>query len=178
MPANDPSSFDANTDTVVLPLSWRTVSLWLENILKNNNDNGKHETHSKFNNQKSALLFMHSEQRVAMDPEVLEEFDRFLVGYKKLENKWRRDEILSPLAGKRPLPYAVYTKICEVAMRQYTSNNIDSYQLYCVLAWNLCTRSVTTGELKYGHLRWRDDCLVVCMSGDKVNQDGKNSFET
>lgn len=161
-----------------MPLSVEVILAYFEDTLKKNQDNNIHQTFSKFNNHKSAICYLHKINKTPLDAETEAEMSNFLNGYKKLENDWRLDDVIQPLPGKRPLPYAAYKMMCEKALiSSNATNNKDNYHLYTILAWNLATRSVSTGRLKYRHFRANGDHLVVSMSGAKNNQDGARSFE-
>jgi aspartyl/asparaginyl beta-hydroxylase (cupin superfamily) len=141
-----------------------------------NNKNNNHQSKSKFNNFKSALIYLHDTRKVPMSQETSDELFLFIDGYSRFENDMRVSGELKPTPGKNPLPFEVYTRLCEIAI-QCSSAEKDSYHLYNVLGWNLCTRSINTGKLKYSHIRWMGDRAMVSICGGKTNQLGMYSFE-
>jgi hypothetical protein len=121
-------------------------------------------------------MYLHEQNRVDMDPDTLKEMFVFLDGYAKSENDWRISGTIRATAGKFPLPFEAHIALCKVAMK-YFANGKDNYHLYSTLGWNLSTRSVNTGQLQYGHMRWSGDCIKMNICGGKTNQDGLQSFE-
>lgn len=173
----NPDAVDSDDDNKIhLPVMWRDLEPYLEEIIISNEERGEHQSTSKFNNIKSALMYLHEQNRVPMDPETLQELFVFLDGYSKSENDWRVSGVIKATAGKFALPFEAHVALCKIAIKYY-SNGKDSYHLYSTLGWNLATRSVNTGQLKYGHMRWSGDCIKVNICGGKTNQDGLQSFE-
>jgi hypothetical protein len=173
----NPDAMSLEDDNEIeLPIMWCDIEPYFEEIITSNEENGEHQSTSKFNNIKSAIMYLHEQARVAMDPDTLREMYVFLDGYTKSENDWRVSGVIKATPGKFPLPFEAHVALCKIAIKYFSSGK-DSYHLYSTLGWNLSTRSVNTGQLKYGHMRWSGDCIKMNICGGKTNQDGLQSFE-
>jgi hypothetical protein len=170
-----PSLLSETDGALILPLQWMHLKEFFNDFI-NGNEN-QYLSYSTINGMKSAIIYLHSSRNVTMDEEVDRQLLQFVKGYKKTETDWRRENKISPQAGKRPMPFEGFQLLCTLAMKE-ASFGRENYHLYCTLTFPLGHRNISTGELKYSFLCWENDCCRVTLPGAKNNQDGSIEMRT
>ena len=72
-------------------------------------------------------------------------------------------------AGKVPLTYNVYEKLCRISLNLPDGGFTH---LFLILTWNLMCRSKSTETIRFGHLSCEDDAIGVTFYKTKKEQEG------
>lgn len=120
----------------------------------------------------SALGFLYQENGVPnASAQIRGQFKKGVSGLKRTNAERRNNGELPALEGKAPLTFDGYSLIVEYALEETHSAS----WLYTLLCWNLISRSSNVGNLKFQHICWQEDAMVIYFPKTKTDQEGLNS---
>lgn len=99
-------------------------------------------------------------------------FKKSSSGLKRTEAEMRNNGELPAIEGKAPLTVDGYKLIAEVALNEKSTFS----WAYTLLAWNLISRCANIASMKYEHICWQHDCLVVVFPKTKTDQEGTSNL--
>lgn len=83
----------------------------------------------------------------------------------------KQDGDIAVFEGKRHLTYQQYTKIVHFSLSNCTDFNLMTFaHAYITLCWNLMARTNNVALLKFEHISWENDALIVTLPKHKGDQ--------
>ncbi|KAH9141604.1 hypothetical protein AeRB84_014234, partial [Aphanomyces euteiches] len=102
----------------------------------------------------------------------------FSSGYKREIAQAKEDGTMRHSEGKSAISWTGYEFLCMKALlnddREHSS--LLSMHPFLVFCWNLMARSVSTASIRFEHVTWEGDCLIVQFERSKNDQEGNFSF--
>ena len=97
----------------------------------------------------------------------------FMAGYKRRV----ADAKATLTEGKQPFTFDNYHLIAGKALKESEEPSIIHFaHLYLILCWNLMARSCSVATIKYNHITWMNDSLLITLPRHKGDQEGANSY--
>ncbi|KAH9150902.1 hypothetical protein AeRB84_006361, partial [Aphanomyces euteiches] len=98
----------------------------------------------------------------------------FTKGYKKRVAQLKEEGEIAMVEGKTPMSKEGYVYLGEKAVRQDVK--VEQYSgMHCflLLSWNLMARAVSVASVRYDHITWEGDAMVIKFGRMKNDQEGK-----
>jgi hypothetical protein len=107
---------------------------------------------------------------------VLGEFKTFFAGYKRTVADLKLKGEMEIKEGKSPFSFTAYQFLAEKSF----SNAEDSLKIFAhiflLLCWNLIARCISVSGIRYEHVFWKDDALVIIFAKHKGDQEGDSAL--
>jgi hypothetical protein len=133
----------------------------------------KFKSTSTYEKARSAIVFLHKEANIEMDPEIRQRLCNFMSGLKRKVQDEKKRTGVSLMEGKRKMSFQVYEKICELMVSSPDANEFA--HCFLVLEWNLMARSENVVDSHVENIYFDNDCLVFQFAKTKCDQTGKNA---
>ncbi|KAH9093064.1 hypothetical protein Ae201684P_008728 [Aphanomyces euteiches] len=118
------------------------------------------KSYSSVNACKSAIKYLHQEADYAC-------------GYKRKVAQLKDSGKMSVNEGKRPITTQGFLYLAHMAMTYEKDRSLSTIvHPFLIFCWNLMARSVSVGSIRYDHLCWEGDALVVRFAFTKNDQEG------
>jgi hypothetical protein len=125
---------------------------------------------------KSALKWYYKEHKCMMSPEVNQELDTLLKGYKRRVSDLKLNGKMPVFEGKYHLPFQGYLTLSKLLFRSERSDEQLFAWPFLVLQWNLIARTATVSSMMMEHIGWEGDSLLISTPKHKGDQEGANCF--
>ena len=147
------------------------VQVFKAYILSLKLDNGKSIGKSALKSHRTALynLFRAHDWRYTEDQKA--QLKKFFTGSVRLRAMAQTAGKEKLEKGKQPLSYSVYVLVSRELLKSRLAGDVFT-RSYLVMTWNLMCRSRNTSTIRYSHIEWRDDALVIFFSQTKTDQTG------
>lgn len=101
----------------------------------------------------------------------------FIQGHKRMVARAKEGGLLAMFEGKRPITFAGYVRLAQKSLAQQSGRVGSLYpHLFTLLCWNLFSRSNNVASLKFHHIEWKEDALVITLPRHKGDQEGAHVF--
>lgn len=124
------------------------------------------------NSHRSALFNLFRDYGIQFSVSQEKSLKEYFKGLKREMARSRGQSHARIETGKDPLQFKDLKIICSQLLRSGDREAIFAH-LFLLLTWNLMCRSSNTVQLRYNHMRWKDDCLAVLFSHSKTDQGGE-----
>ena len=165
MKSNHPASCN---ETGVFCLERVTTQQICEFIAKSSMKDGKLLSYSTPESNHSAILNMYRSLKIRCPEDFNQEWLEYSKGFR---NKVAENISLGTqaTAGSDKLTFEQYRILSTLAVKSSTFYAHG----FLTLAWNLMSRAGSTGNIKFSHLRWDNDHLIVVIPKHKGDRSGK-----
>lgn len=165
MKINHPSSCN---EAGVFCLERVTTPQICEFISKSSLKDGKLLSYSTPESNHSAILDLYRASKIRCPGNFNQEWLEYSKGYR---NKVAENISLGmqPTAGSDKLTIEQYRTLSMLAVKSSTFYAHG----FLILAWNLMSRAGSTGNIKFQHIRWDNDHLIVVIPKHKGDRSGK-----
>jgi hypothetical protein len=132
----------------------------MEYIISLKKKNGMRIGYSQNNTSQTAVRHLFREYNVPYLPLLKEELCILFKGLKRQIASDVQDGIIDIRIGKDPFEFSIYKILIEMLP---TSGSKDCSFAHCelVLSWNLMSRVSNGLGMKFGHLEWENDSMVI-----------------
>ncbi|KAH9132716.1 hypothetical protein AeRB84_020987 [Aphanomyces euteiches] len=167
-------------DVIQLPLKTSTCKSFLASVTvkrKRGDASGKTNipnSYSTVNGYINAIKFLHKEGKVEIPKDLDDMLKAFANGYKRQVAKFKENGTMSMQEGKIPLTTEAYRFLAEKALS--SSKYGAPVHCFLVLSWNLMTRAESTASIRFDHISWQGDALVIKIGRTKNDQEGKMAW--
>ncbi|KAF0704051.1 hypothetical protein AaE_015130 [Aphanomyces astaci] len=118
---------------------------------------------------------MHKESNVRVSDELETLLADFACGYKRKVAQLKDSGDMAIGEGKRQMTFDGYCFLVAKALGSEAKHNLSTMvHPFLLLCWNLIARSASVAAIRYDHLAWEGDALVVQYAFTKSDQVGKN----
>ncbi|KAF0734556.1 hypothetical protein Ae201684_008798 [Aphanomyces euteiches] len=134
----------------------------------------RHNSFSTINGYRNAIKFLYKERNLIASKEVDETLSDCTKGYKKRVAQLKEEGKIAMVEGKTPMSKEGYVYLAEKAVRQDVK--VEQYSgMHCflLLSWNLMARAVSVASVRYDHITWEGDAMVIKFGRMKNDQEGK-----
>ncbi|KAF0737562.1 hypothetical protein Ae201684_006717 [Aphanomyces euteiches] len=134
----------------------------------------RHNSFSTINGYRNAIKFLYKERNLIASKEVDETLSDFTKGYKKRVAQLKEEGEIAMVEGKTPMSKEGYVYLGEKAVRQDVK--VEQYSgMHCflLLSWNLMARALSVASVRYDHITWEGDAMVIKFGRMKNDQEGK-----
>ena len=133
---------------------------------------------------RSALVYLHSQTKQTLDEKLNVELDTLLNGYEKTICALQKEGKVKPNEGKMHLKWDGYDMLAEKFFKKSPPPGAKGYSWsttvfawsFCVLMWNLMSRSESVDSLMMEHVDWDGDALTIEEQGHKGDQTGECKY--
>jgi hypothetical protein len=102
---------------------------------------------------------------------------QFMSGYKRTVATAKQTGEMKLTEGKRPFSFANFEMLCSRSLQESQETSVMRYaHLYLILCWNLMARSCSVSAIKYDHITWINDSLLITLPRHKGDQEGANCY--
>jgi hypothetical protein len=140
----------------------------------------KHKTKplafSSVRQYKSALVWHYKEKRVTMEPEVNQQMETLLNGYKRKVSDMKLQGKMPVFEGKYHLTFEGYCVLARLLLTSEPFNQMLFGWPYLILQWNLIARTNTVSSMMMEHIGWEADALLISTPKHKGDQEGVKCF--
>jgi hypothetical protein len=125
---------------------------------------------------KSALVWYYKEHKLIMEPEVNQQLETLLNGYKRRVSDFKLDGKMPVFEGKYHLTFEGYRVLASLLMKSEPFNQMLFGWPYLILQWNLIARTATVSSMMMEHIGWEADALLITTPKHKGDQEGVKCF--
>jgi hypothetical protein len=86
-----------------------------------------------------------------------------LTGYGRDLQQHKQDGDIEFKEGKDPFSFADYRQLCKLAWAEIDTTQRMFAASYATMLWNIGARNHSVGHMKYSHIFWEGDCLVILI---------------
>ena len=108
------------------------------------------------------------------DPEVNQELDTLLSGYKRRVSDLKLDGKMPVFEGEYHLPLQGYLTLSKLLFRCDRSDEQLFAWPFLVLQWNLSARTATVSSMMMEHIGWEGGSLLISTPKHKGDHEGVN----
>ncbi|KAH9125297.1 hypothetical protein AeMF1_004059 [Aphanomyces euteiches] len=131
------------------------------------------KSYSSVNACKSAIKYLHREAGVDVPEKLNRLLADYACGYKRKVAQLKDSGEMSVNEGKRPITTQGFLYLAHMAMTYEKDRSLSTIvHPFLIFCWNLMARSVSVGSIRYDHLCWEGDALVVRFAFTKNDQEG------
>lgn len=171
-------------ESIILPLSVSVLTEFMGFVSKKVDPATKvHYDPPKFNSvahvqgYRSAIIDLYKQRGLDAPELTKSKMTEFVSGYKRKVAQLKEDGELPMMEGKSPMSNTGYNFLALKALIQPEDFNVSIFShFFLELCWNLMARSVSVANIRYDHIGWDVDALVINLGKTKGDQEGKNSF--
>jgi hypothetical protein len=137
---------------------------------------GTYKAVSTLGGYRSAIAALYKEARIShLFPS--DAVTSFMAGYKRTIADEKQEGNMNMFEGKRPVYLETFRKLVMYTFAPgYDMSQYLIHTLFMLLCWNLMTRSINVGRMKYNHISWSGDALVITLPKSKTDQEGENHY--
>ncbi|KAH9162981.1 hypothetical protein LEN26_000713 [Aphanomyces euteiches] len=140
-----------------------------------NNDRTVFKSYSSINACKSAIKYLHHEAGVEVPDKLSRLLSDYACGYKRKVAQLKDSGEMSINEGKRPITTQGFQCLAHMAMTYEKDHSLSTIvHPFLIFCWNLMARSASVGSIRYDHMTWEGDALVVRFAFTKNDQEGMN----
>jgi hypothetical protein len=125
---------------------------------------------------KSALKWHYKEKKLIMDPDMNQQLETLLNGYKRKVSDLKLEGKMSVFEGKYHLSFQGYCVLAKQLLTSEVFNHMLFGWPYLVLQWNLIARTNTIASMMMEHISWEGDALLISTPKHKGDQEGVKCF--
>ncbi|ETV73046.1 hypothetical protein H257_12083 [Aphanomyces astaci] len=170
-------------ETIMLPLPENVCKMYLSYVSVKRDKQGNEllprtfNTASTVNGYKSAIKFLYKESSMEVSSEVDSTLSAFSDGYKRHVAQMKQNGTMSINEGKSPVSFSGFVFLAAKALGNVSVHN-QYLNVHCFLlfSWNLMARAASVGSIRYDHISWNGDAMVVKFGLMKNDQEGKTCF--
>ncbi|KAH9112692.1 hypothetical protein AeMF1_013012 [Aphanomyces euteiches] len=165
---------------IKLPLSPRICKMFLahESIKVTASDGktgSKYKSKAAINGCRSAIVNLHKESKVKIPDDLNSVLSDYMSGYKRMIAELKEEGEMPLHEGKEPIAVDGYRYLAQKALDgERDKKGRRTVHLFLLLCWNLIARTATVGSLRYGHVTWEGDAMVIRYGRMKNDQEGNN----
>jgi hypothetical protein len=171
-------------ETITLPLTVDVltefmgfVSKKVDPVTKVHYDPPKFNSVAHVQGYRSAIIDLYKSRNLPAPELNKTKMSEFVSGYKRKIAQLKEDGELPMMEGKSPMSNTGYNFLALKALTQEEDFNVSTFShFFLLLCWNLMARSVSVANIRYEHISWDVDALVINLGKTKGDQEGKNSF--
>jgi hypothetical protein len=131
---------------------------------------------SSVRSYKSALVWYYKEHKLIIQPDVDQELETLLTGYKRRVSDFKLDGKMPVFEGKYHLTFDGYRVLAARLMQSEPFNQMLFGWPYLILQWNLIARTATISSMMMEHIGWEADALLITTPKHKGDQEGVKCF--
>ena len=133
---------------------------------------------------RSALVDMYRTKSKKLDPKLDMELNSMLDGYEKAICELKQRGRMQINEGKRHLKWSGYGLLVQKFMKKTPTEGENGRSwstilfgwAFCVIMWNLMSRTDSVDSLMLQHIDWDGDALIIEEQGHKGDQTGENKY--
>lgn len=125
---------------------------------------------------KSALVWYYKEKKVIMEPEVNQQLETLLDGYKRKVSDLKLQGKMPVFEGKYHLTFEGYIVLARLLFASEPFNQMLFGWPYLILQWNLLARTNTVSVMMMEHIGWEADALLISTPKHKGDQEGVKCY--
>jgi hypothetical protein len=125
---------------------------------------------------KSALVWYYKENKLIIQPDVDQELETLLNGYKRRVSDFKLDGKMAVFEGKYHLTFDGYCMLATRLMKSEPFNQMLFGWPFLILQWNLIARTATISSMMMEHIGWEADALLITTPKHKGDQEGVKCF--
>ena len=130
---------------------------------------------SSVRSYKSALVWWYKEHKLIIQPDVNQELETLLTGYKRRLSDFKLDGKMPVFEGKYHLTFDGYRVLATQLLKAEFNQMLFGWP-YLVLQWNLIARTATVSSMMMEHIGWEADALLITTPKHKGDQEGVKCF--
>jgi hypothetical protein len=140
---------------------------------KRKGDNNSFQNVSGF---KSAITHDWSSKKFKPKEEVVAEFKIFFAGYKRTVADLKQKGEMEIKEGKSPFSFAAYLFLAEKSFIHAVDNLRIFAHIFLILCWNLIARCISVSAIRYEHVFWKEDAMIIIFAKHKGDVEGENAL--
>jgi hypothetical protein len=131
---------------------------------------------SSVRSYKSALVWYYKEHKFIIQPDVDQELEKLLNGYKRRVSDFKLDGKMPVFEGKYHLTFEGFRVLAARLMESEPFNQMLFGWPFLILQWNLIARTATVSSMMMEHIGWEADALLITTPKHKGDQEGVKCF--
>ncbi|KAH9186568.1 hypothetical protein AeNC1_011456 [Aphanomyces euteiches] len=132
----------------------------------------KYNSFSTINGCLSAIQHLYSEDGIQVSSELKDMMTKYSHGYRRHIANLKQSGEMSLVEGKSPMSVAGYRFLAKKAISAQNDFGLACFaHTFLVLCWNLMARSTSTASIRYQHITWRGDALIIEYGLSKSDQE-------
>jgi hypothetical protein len=135
---------------------------------KSGKKNDQFKSFSTQDGYRSALVNLFKENKYPVPQFFNGKLKDYFKGYRNQIADLKLNGELKAFEGKSVLSQTQYKTLCNLSF----CCNSYMMHLFLVISWNLMTRSKSTTNIHFDHMKWYNDCIAFNIPKDKAHQSG------
>ncbi|KAH9114255.1 hypothetical protein AeMF1_011636, partial [Aphanomyces euteiches] len=165
---------------IKLPLEIEICKAFLASVTKKKaaaNGKAAPNSFSTVNGYINAIKFLYRERKISLAPDLDVMLKDFSNGYKRQVAKFKEDGLMSINEGKMPLTVQSFRFIAHKSITQPVGQTYSPHvHCFLVLSWNLMARAASVAAIRYDHISWEGDSMLIRFGKMKNDQEGKMNW--